>query len=168
MKRLLISLCVCAGFGAKIAFAGDQPSPAFTMKNVAWFVGQWRSPASDKMLSEEHWSEPAGGAMIGMFRLVNGEKPVVYEFLLIEESADGVYMRLRHFKTAMAEVEKEPIRLKLIRASASEAVFENPDHEKPKRITYALAKPDQVVVSVETMRDGKKVTFPLKMERVKK
>ncbi len=166
MKRLFVPGLLCAFIGTTIAFA--QPATSFTLKDVAWFAGPWRSPASEKMLAEEHWSEPAGGAMIGMFRLVNGEKPVIYEFLLMEETKDGVFMRLRHYKTAMADVDKEPIRLKLVKSSKSEAVFENPDNEKPKRITYALTKPDQVLVTVETTRDGKSVTFPLKMERIKK
>lgn len=148
--------------------AADQPQPAFTLKNVAWFGGPWRSPANAKTFAEEQWSEPAGGGMIGMFRLVSQGKPALYEFLLMEETADGVTMRLRHFTLAMAELEKEPIRLKLIQASSTEAIFENPDNEKPKRITYSLTKPDQLTVTVETTRDGKKASFALKFEKVKK
>ena len=106
--------------------------------------------------------------MVGMFRLTNAEKPLLYEFLLIEETPDGVFMRLRHFKTAMAEVEKEPIRLKLTKASTTEAVFDNPDNEKPKRITYRLEQPDRMSVVVETTRDGKSAVFTLKMDKVKK
>jgi hypothetical protein len=77
-------------------------------------------------------------------------------------------MRLRHFKTAMAEVEQDPIRLKLVKAGPSEAVFENPDNDMPKRITYSRAKGEHLTVTVETMRGGKSATFALKFERVKK
>jgi len=147
--------------------AGGQ-SKSFTTKNVAWFAGHWRSPASEKKLAEEQWTDAAGGAMVGMFRLVNADMPVIYEFLLIEETTDGVYMRLRHFKPAMEEVEKEPIRLKLVKATSHEAVFENPDHEKPKRITYRRTKAEHLTVTVDTMRDGKAATFALKFDRVKK
>lgn len=148
--------------------AADEPKKTFTLKDVAWFAGPWRSPADAKMLAEETWSTPSGGAMIGMFRMVNKDKPVIYEFLLMEEAADGVIMRLRHFKGAMAEVEKEPIRLKLVQATASEAIFENPDNEKPKRITYRLSKDELLTVTVETVRNGKKTAFALKFDRVKK
>jgi hypothetical protein len=144
-----------------------QPKDGYTLKDVAWFVGGWRNPASDKTLYEEHWSDPAGGAMVGMFRLVNPGKSALYELLLLEETPDGVFMRLRHFKAGMAELEKEPIRLKLVKASASEAVFENPDNEKPKRITYRLNE-GQMAVTVETIRDGKAASFTLKMDRMKK
>lgn len=140
--------------------------PKKTLSELAWFVGQWRSPAGEKLLAEEHWSAPAGGAMIGMFRLVSDGKPVIYEFLLLEAEADGVTMRLRHYRSRMVDVDKEPIRLKLVEATAGKAVFENPDNDKPKRITYTLAKPDRMAVVVETTRDGKAVKFPLTMDRV--
>lgn len=150
------------------ADVSDKPGAAYRLKNVAWFAGQWRSPAAENALSEEHWSQPSGGAMIGMFRAIRAEKPVLYEFLLIEESADGVAMRLRRFKAGMAELEKEPIRLKLTKANSVEAVFENPDNEKPKRITYRLSKEEKLTVIVETTRNGQPTTFSLDFERVKK
>jgi hypothetical protein len=153
-----------------IAFGGDAPKDGFTLKDVAWFTGSWGNTAPAPTKFEEHWSTPAGGAMMGMFRLVNptGKAPL-YEFLLIEETADGVFMRLRHFKAAMAEVEKEPIRLKLTKATPNYALFENPDNEKPKRITYRFAKDeDEMTVTVESTRDGKPVSFTLKMQRMKK
>jgi Domain of unknown function (DUF6265) len=167
MKHSLVLLCGLLMMGPGVTSA-DQPKKSYTLKDVAWFAGQWKSPASEKLTSEEHWSEPAVGAMIGMFRLTNAEKPLLYEFLMMDETPDGVTMRLRHFKTAMAEVEKEPIRLKLTKASSTEAVFENPDNEKPKRITYRLDQPNQISVVVETTRDGKSAAFTLKFEKVKK
>jgi hypothetical protein len=167
MKRIFVTIGVMA-VAATFTAAGDTPKKGYTLKDVGWFVGQWKSPGSEKLTSEEHWTEPAAGSMIGMFRMLNGEKPIIYEFLMIEEGSDGVFMRLRHFKTAMAEVEKEPIRFKLTKASATEAVFENPDNEKPKRITYRLDQPNQMSEVVETMRDGKPSVFTLKLERAKK
>jgi lipoprotein-anchoring transpeptidase ErfK/SrfK len=161
----------CAGvllfFAAAFSESG-QPKSGPTLKSVAWFAGQWRSPAGEKTHAEEHWTDAAGGSMVGMFRLVKAEKPVIYEFLMLEESKEGVYMRLRHFKAEMAEVEQEAIRLKLVKSTPGEAIFENPDNDKPKRITYSRNKSGLLTVTVETMRDGKTATFALKFERVKK
>ena len=47
-------------------------------------------------------------------------------------------------------------------------MFDNPDNEKPKRITYRLEQPDRMSVVVETTRDGKSAVFTLKMDKVKK
>jgi hypothetical protein len=164
MRHVAVCFLAFASVGMSVA---DPPKSTFTLKDVAWFAGHWRS-ASDNALNEEQWSQPAGGAMMGMFRAVRNEKPVLYEFLLMEETNDGVFIRLRHFKAGMAELEKEPIRLKLTKASEREAVFENPDNEKPKRITYRQSKDEKLTVTVETTRDGKSTTFKLEFDRVKK
>jgi hypothetical protein len=143
------------------------PKADFTLKDVAWFAGHWRTQSSS-LLQEEFWSDAAGKAMVGTFRLVSNGKPVVYEFLLIEEQSDGVWMLLRHFNVGMKEREQLPVKCKLVKATAEEAVFENQSGDKPKRIVYAQTKKGELVVTVETVRDGKTVTFPLSFDRVKK
>jgi hypothetical protein len=143
--------------------AADPPAK---LDSLAWLVGRWQSPERDRVLSEEHWSAPAGGAMIGMFRLVSGGKPSVYELILIEEEADGVWMRLRHFQPQMVAREQEPIKLKLTSSANEKLVFENPIDNKPKRIIYTLVGND-LIATVETERDDKTAAFSLKMRRVK-
>jgi hypothetical protein len=143
--------------------AADPPAK---LDSLAWLVGRWQSPEGDRVLSEEHWSAPAGGAMIGMFRLVSGGKPSVYELILIEEEADGVWMRLRHFQPQMVAREQEPIKLKLTSSANEKLVFENPIDNKPKRIIYTLVGND-LIATVETERDDKTAAFSLKMRRVK-
>jgi hypothetical protein len=131
-----------------------------------WLVGRWQSPAGERVACEEHWTAPVGGAMVGMFRVASGGRPGVYELLLLEEEADGVWMRLRHFRPQMVAMEQEPLKLKLTSAAADKLVFENPTDGRPKRIIYALAG-DDLTATVETERDGKATTFALKMRRVK-
>ena len=154
-------------FVAAPCFSADETKTAFTLKDVAWFAGHWREKA-DKRLQEETWTDAAGGAMVGSFRLVVNDKPAIYEFLLIEENADGVFMLLRHFRSGMAELEQKPIKLKLVKANANNAVFENPDGDAPKRITYARNNEDALTVTVLTTRNGKPSTFVLNFKRVAK
>lgn len=165
MKLKFIHILALLG---SVALA-SSPSAADTptkLDSVSWLVGRWQSPAGDRVLSEEHWSAPAGGAMMGMFRLVSGGKPSVYESLLLEEEADGIWMRLRHFQPQMVAREQEPIKLKLTSSANEKLVFENPDNSSPKRIIYTLAG-DDLFATVETERDGKTAAFSLKMRRVK-
>ena len=140
--------------------------PPTKLDSVSWLVGRWQSPAGERVLSEEHWSAPAGGAMMGMFRLVSGGKPGVYESLLLEEEADGIWMRLRHFQPQMVAREQEPIKLKLTSSANEKLVFENPDNSQPKRIIYTLVG-DDLFATVETERDGKTAAFSLKLRRAK-
>src|SRR5438093_2277299 len=117
----------------------DRPAPRPpTFADAAWLAGRWQQAEATACVYQEHWSAPAGGAMMGMFRMLLEGKPVVYEFLLLEESADGVWLRLRHYRPEMTELDQGPTRLKLTQAGPANLVFENPDHDKPKRIVYAL------------------------------
>jgi Domain of unknown function (DUF6265) len=134
------------------------------LADLAWLVGHWRTPPEEKSGYEEHWSEPAGGAMMGMFRILQGGRPSLYEFLLIEEGADGVFLRLRHYRPGMVDVDKAPFRIRLVEATGSRVVFENPEGERPRRIAYRL-EGNELTAVVETTRDGKPVQFSLKMRR---
>jgi hypothetical protein len=150
MKHILFSILLIQCLFAAAAAAAE---PAATkIDSVAWLAGRWQSPAGERVACEEHWSTPAGGAMLGMFRLVTGGRPGLYEILLLEEDADGVWMRLRHFRPQMVAQDK--------------LVFENPTDARPKRITYSLTG-DELTATVETARDGKPVSFSLTMQRAK-
>jgi hypothetical protein len=48
-------------------------------------------------VSEEIWSPPAGGAMMGTYRLLKDGKPLFYEFLLLVEEGGTLNLKLKHF-----------------------------------------------------------------------
>jgi hypothetical protein len=164
MKNPLLTSLVMLCLTASLAKAVEPL--ASKIDSVAWLAGRWQSAAGERVTSEEHWSAPAGGAMVGMFRLLNGGRPGIYELLLLEEEADGVWMRLRHFRPQMVAQEEGPLLLKLASAAPDKLVFENPKDNQPKRITYALTG-DELTATIETERDGRPVTFSLKLQRAK-
>jgi Domain of unknown function (DUF6265) len=164
MKNSLLAMLLIPFLFAASAAAAEPA--AMKIDNVAWLAGRWQSPPGERTNCEEHWSAPAGGAMVGMFRLLAGGRPSVYEILLLEEESDGVWMRLRHFGPQMTAREQEPLKLKLTEATESKLLFENPAESLPKRIVYALAG-DELTATVETARGGKPVSFSLKMQRAK-
>ena len=88
-----------------------------TLADVDWLVGVWRNVPGERMTFEEHWTAPAAGGMMGMFRLLSGDKVAVYEYLLLEASDEGVTMRMRHYRPGLVDADPAPIRLKLAEAS---------------------------------------------------
>src|SRR4029453_18050159 len=44
----------------------------------------------DALSMEEHWTEPAGGILLGLHRDVKEGRTVLFEFLRIEETPDAV------------------------------------------------------------------------------
>ncbi len=126
------------------------------LADLAWIAGAWETAPGGKRQIEEHWTTAAGATMMGMSRTVAGEKTVEFEYLRIEQRADGIYY-VAHPKARCPGTD-----FKLTRASASEAVFENPQHDFPKRITYRKGGDDSLTASVDGGEGTKAITFAYK------
>ena len=86
----------------------DAKTPPASVEDVAWLAGHWLGEGLGG-ISEEVWSPPRAGAMMGAFRLVRENKPVFYEMLTIMEENGSLVFRLKHFNadlTAWEEKEK--------------------------------------------------------------
>jgi len=67
-----------------------------TIDDAAWLAGRWIGEGLGGTI-EETWAPPAGGQMVGHFRLVRDGNPVFYEILLIDVDEGGIRMRVKHF-----------------------------------------------------------------------
>lgn len=113
------------------------------LADLAWIAGAWQTEPGGKRQIEEHWTQAAGATMLGMSRTVAGEKTVEFEYLRIEQRADGIYY-VAHPKAHCPGTD-----FKLTRASATEALFENPQHDFPKRIIYRKGATDSLTATVD-------------------
>src|SRR5262249_13258104 len=109
---------------------------------VAWLAGSWiteqGADAANRTINEEHWTQPAGGTMFGMNRTLTPgaqgapARTTFFEYLRIESAPTGlVYL-------ASPKGRQPPTPFKMVESSASpqRVVFENPQHDYPKRIIY--------------------------------
>jgi hypothetical protein len=122
-----------------------------TITDLSWISGDWQTAPGGRAQTEEHWTNVAGGSMMGMSRTVAGDKTVEFEYLRIEQRADGVYY-VAHPKARCPGTD-----FKLTKTSATEAVFENPQHDFPKRIIYRKSGDDSLTASI----DGGEGTKPM-------
>ena len=124
-----------------------------TLADLSWISGNWQTASGGRRQIEEHWTQAAGGSMMGMSRTVAGDKTVEFEYLRIEQRADGVYY-VAHPKARCPGTD-----FKLTRASATEAVFENPQHDFPKRIIYRKTGDDGLTATVDAGEGSKAMSF---------
>ena len=134
-------------------FAVNASTQTTTLAELSWIAGSWQTAPGGKRLIEEHWTQVAGATMMGMSRTVAGEKTIEFEYLRIEQRADGIYY-VAHPKARCPATD-----FKLTRASATEAVFENPQHDFPKRIIYRKGGDDSLTASVDGGEGSKAVSF---------
>ena len=75
---------------------GDNPSPPATLAAVGWLEGHWLGEGLGGV-SEEIWSPPRGGVMMGMYRSLKQDRPSFYEFLMLVEENGTLVLKLKHF-----------------------------------------------------------------------
>ena len=100
------------------------PRPAARVSDLSWLTGRWVGEGLGGTI-DEVWSEPAGGTMVGYFRLVKDGKPVFYELMTLLEAENSVEMRLKHANPDMTGWEEKAafITFRLVKHDATGAYF---------------------------------------------
>ena len=114
------------GIVALFAIAA-QPAPK--VEDLSWLSGAWLSETGEGW-TEELWTSPRGGVMLGTNRSGEGDRATGYEFMRIAADGQG---RLAFWGSPGG---KPAVAFPLVSSSAREAVFENPAHDFPTRIVY--------------------------------
>ncbi len=97
--------------------------------DLGWMSGRWETREGERW-TEEVWSEPRAGMMIGYSRSGQGETVREFEFIRLQAGADGVPVYLAQ------PGGRAPVPFRLTARDGSSATFENPDHDFPQRIRY--------------------------------
>jgi hypothetical protein len=127
--------------------AAEAADPAASLADLAWLSGGWKMESSGRLI-EEHWTTPAGGAMLGMSRTIKNGKMVAFEFLRIEQRDGGLFY--------IAQPQgAPPTEFRRISSTTNEWVFANPQHDFPQRIRYRRNPDGSVTARVED-ESGKK------------
>ena len=101
-----------------------KTSPTATIADVAFVQGTWSGEALGGFC-EEVWSAPAGGAMLGMFRLVVEDEPKFYELLTIREEGPSLVLQLKHFDAKLIgwEEKDDTVSFPLVKVEDQRAYF---------------------------------------------
>ncbi|MHB1328052.1 MAG: DUF6265 family protein [Gemmatimonadales bacterium] len=116
--------------------AQDDP-----LSRAGWLAGCWEARTGNR-ISTETWMVPSGGLMVGGGRTVVGGAARSFEHLRIR--ADGPRLVYEAIPSGQKETAFASTHL-----SDTLLVFENPDHDFPRRIAYRRVGADSVVARVE-------------------
>ena len=119
-------------------------------------AGAWKSTRGETVI-EEVWTAPRGGMLLGLNRTV-GPRGASWEHLRIAEDEDGVV-----YWASPSGAKPTPFRL--VELEENRAVFSNPEHDFPQRLTYTRTD-EQLVAKVEAEQNGRMQGFELRWELV--
>src|SRR5262245_23641108 len=128
--------------------ANVADADAGALAPVGWMAGDWETHDATPYV-EEHWTPPAGGAMLGNSRTIKDGKMVEFEFLRIEARADGIFYMPQPSG-------KPPVDFKFTPTTNNEAIFVNPGHsDHLKKIIYRKNADGTLSARIEGENNGK-------------
>jgi len=134
-----------------VVLAGQAPALA-QVDQVSWLTGCWQIAAGDQVIDEQ-WMAPRAGVMLAMSRTVRGGRTTSTEFVTLR-AVDG---RLVYEANPSGQ---KPTPFPATAVSADRAVFENPAHDYPRRITYERAGDTALTASIDDGTGAKRVEYP--------
>ncbi len=84
-----------------------ESRPAATLEDAAFLAGRWTGTAFGERM-EESWSEPTGGSMVGTFKLFDGDRPAMYELMLLTVEDGTLSLKVKHFNPDFTAWEDKP------------------------------------------------------------
>jgi len=151
VRPLVLALGLCACAARPPVAAPPVAAPPVDVAALAWLRGRWCGPHDGGTFCES-WRDAPGPSLRGEGAFDRGGARVFAESLAIETRGGAVYY-------VASPAGEAPTAFQLTRGAAGEAVFENPAHDFPTRITYRRIGADGLVAVVEG--GGRRVTFTL-------
>jgi uncharacterized protein DUF6265 len=146
VQNLIGSIAIAVTLGA-VSLA----APPARVESLRWMTGCWEQKGA-RATVEEHWTRPAGGAMIGIGRTIRhaltGDTTTSYEFTrIIERSGKLVFVAQPSGQTP-ADFTEESL-------SDSSVTFSNPAHDYPQSVSYARRGSDSLYARTDGNIGGK-------------
>ncbi|MAI91814.1 DUF6265 family protein [Ponticaulis sp.] len=124
MKLSITTFTLLAGLS--LSACGSAPAPQQTLADdLDWLIGCWATEQG----TVEDWSSSDMNTLLGEGRSPRSDGTVFTEYLTISRNKDELYY-------LAAPTGTEPIMFTASERGAGMAVFENPDHDYPQRISY--------------------------------
>lgn len=120
------------------------------LKDLHWMVGTWHSDG-EGCIDDEVWLEGRGGLMLGMHRQVREDEAPLYEFLRLEESAEG----LTYYATQRDE---PPIAFSLRNIGSARVEFQRSFPDFPSVVTY-WREEEALCARIEGLHRGRNRTM---------
>jgi Domain of unknown function (DUF6265) len=135
----LLSLLLC--------ISSWRVNAATDLSTLAWMAGNWTGVKEDVEM-EELWLAPKGNSMLAVHRDVNKGRTVSFEFLRIEATQEGI--------TYWASPKARPaVPFRMIESQDRRVVFENAEHDFPRKILYWLSDDGSLHAKIEGTLGGK-------------
>lgn len=161
---LLLFLSASSGyaqdvFSNTIRMDSVTVSPQAKLTDIAWIQGHWRGKAFGG-ITEEIWTPPLGGSMMGAFKLVVDDEIRFYEIVTISEEEKSLILRLKHFHQDLKgwEEKDETVDFPLVKVTPGKVYFDG--------FTFEKVSDEEIDIYVLISREGEETEERFNYRRV--
>ena len=130
------------------------------LDDLSWILGEWSSVSGNEILIE-NWQKNSDTVYVGeAFFITSSDTISTEELKIVYRNEDIYYIAL---PSGQATTE-----FKLTRQKENEAMFENPDHDFPKKILYRRISSDSLSVKIEGVINGRQRMKEFKWSKTNK
>lgn len=135
--------------------AARKPSK---LEPLAWFIGRWTQVEGPDLVSYEEWVRHSDTLWQGQSWTLYHTDTVFQEKIALKAEGEDIYY------IPTVKENKGPVRFKMTQLEGKSAVFENPEHDFPTKITYEARGDTLLFATISGDVKGKQVVkeFPLK------
>ena len=140
----------------------NRPQEYPALPDLGWLAGIWSGSNGDQYY-EEHWSQAVADQLMGMFRMLESDKPVFYEFMTIGLEGHRVTLSIKHFNPGLIgwEDKDQAVRYDLIQHNPHELVFFKRQSQEQNWMVYRQAgeRLEVFFVDLEGEVEGSRFSF---------
>lgn len=156
MAKLITALFLLIGVSfSPVAETESYKTDDFNIQDYQWLAGSWVGDGFGGV-SEESWSLPIDGTMMGMYRHHINGKITFYEFFLLDKNG----IRLKHFNPDLTswEEKNDMVTFPMISFSKTKIEMEG--------LVYDLKSENEVEIRLQVTQNGETSTEVINIKRV--
>ena len=132
-----------------------------SIDDVSWLIGSWEGTDLNDLVFHETWERESKTTLTGTGATVSPDGDTIFRETLKIDLVDGT-----PYYVATIPKSKGPVLFKMIKGDAHNAIFENKEHDFPKRISYMLQTNNTCKIKLEGIEKGVPRIETLMYERV--
>ena len=146
LKNLAVLFCL----SLPIILSGCN-SDTSDLQKLKWLTGRWENEMGGIKTVEIWQQKPGNSFLVKGFMLENADT-IFSEQITVAAKRGNIYYTV----SIPDQNNGKPIAFKLTENTKNKAVFENPEHDFPQKISYWQTAADTVQISIEGVVKGKR------------
>jgi hypothetical protein len=147
MKKILFFILTIFSLSAFIITDNNKKN----FKKLYALQGIWKMTTKRGIICEE-WQKIDNNYLQSKGYIIKGVDTIINERVALTKTAEGIF----YTSTVEDQNNKQPIAFKMTKVENNRFVFENRDHDFPKRIVYNLVTADSLHAFVDDGNDESK------------